>query len=426
MLDQDTFRSDSMPTVTHAVASPTAESRLPLVVVKRGPGAVTASPSPWRRVLRVARFVPLVWGLVAIGGLVGLYFQPPGLQMIMGLLQLRPGDGTSSPIAVPVPSSGTSGRPSSAAAPRVVAGLGTLLPEGEVVTVAPPFGAGDARIASLLVKEGDRVEQGALLATLDSERPLLAAVESARAQVAAREAMLAQVKASVQASRDEAQASLARVEAAYRSADREFARVETLRLRGFAADQSFDQRRAAREEAARDVERARATVSRYGSGDIDSQPDVLVAARNLDAARADLARALADLDKASVRAPIAGTVLTIHVRPGEKPGSRGLMNLGNLERMGAEVEVYQTQIGRVALGNTVELTAEALPKPLEGVVTRIGLEVGRQTLVDASPAANTDARVVKVRVALDPASSQVAGRFTNLQVTARIATRGGP
>jgi HlyD family secretion protein len=199
-----------------------------------------------------------------------------------------------------------------------------------------------------------------------------------------------------------------------------------LRQRGFAADQSFDQRRAAREEAARDVERARATVSRYGSGDIDSQHDVLVAARNLDAARADLARALADLDKASVRAPIAGTVLTIHVRPGEKPGSRGLMNLGNLERMGAEVEVYQTQIGRVALGDTVELTAEALPKPLEGVVTRIGLEVGRQTLVDASPAANTDARVVKVRVALDPASSQVAGRFTNLQVTARIATRGGP
>ena len=59
-------------------------------------------------------------------------------------------------------------------------------------------------------------------------------------------------------------------------------------------------------------------------------------------------------------------------------------------------------------------------------MTRVGLEVGRQTLVDASPAAHTDARVVKVRVALDPASSQIAQRFTNLQVTARIATRSEP
>jgi HlyD family secretion protein len=59
-------------------------------------------------------------------------------------------------------------------------------------------------------------------------------------------------------------------------------------------------------------------------------------------------------------------------------------------------------------------------------VTRIGLEVGRQTIVDAAPAANTDARVIKVTVTLDPASSEVAKRFTNLQVTTRIETRGGP
>jgi HlyD family secretion protein len=265
-----------------------------------------------------------------------------------------------------------------------------------------------------------------VLAVLDSERTLLAAIGSGRAQLAAREATLVQVKASVQASRDEAQATLARAEITSHNTVREFERVETLRQRGYAAEQAFDQRRAARDEAAREVERARATLSRYGAGELDAQADVRVAERNVDTAQADLARAQADLDKAYVRAPTTGTVLTVHVRPGEKPGAQGLMNLGNIDRMTVEVEIYQAQIGRVSVGDTVEVTAEALPQPLKGSVTQIGLEVGRQTVIDANPAANTDARVVKVTVALEPDSSSLAQRFTNLQATARITSRGQP
>lgn len=401
---------------------------LPLAVVERRSVEVIPPRPRWRRVLRRVRFVPLVAALVMLGGVIGLYFQPPGLRLVFRLFGLQPGAGTSTPIAVPVaPPPGKVGA-GAAGVPvqRFVAGLGKLLPEGEVVTVAPPFGAGDARIAALEVGEGDRVERGAVLAVLDSERPFRAAIASARATVASREATLGQVKASVRASREEAHASLARAEATFQNAAREFERVDTLRQRGFAAEQAYDQRRTARDEAAREVERARATLSRYVSGEVDSQPDVLVAARNVDAAKADLARAEADLDKAYVRAPITGTILTIHARPGEKPGSKGVMTLGDLEHMKVEVEIYQTLIGRVALGDPVEVTADALPRPLKGSVTRIGLEVGRQSLVDPSPAANTDARVVKVTVTLEPESSRVAARFTNLQATVRIVPREEP
>ena len=101
-----------------------------------------------------------------------------------------------------------------------------------------------------------------------------------------------------------------------------------------------------------------------------------------------------------------------------------MLNLGDLTNMTAELEVYQTQIGQVAVGDPVRLTADALPRPLAGAVTRIGLEVGRQTLTDASPAANTDARVVKAYVRLDPESSEVAQRYTNLQVIGRITVGG--
>lgn len=412
--------------VADAAIGPSNGERLPLLAVERAPDG-TPAPSRLRRWVRFAGVIPLILGLVGLGGFVGIYFQPPGLQKLMAVLELQPGAGTSSPIAVPV-AQRDPGQPGAAAlkaARPVVVGLGRVLPEGEVVTVAPPFGAGDARVASLKADEGNQVEQGDVLAVLDSEPTLLAAVTTARAQLSAREATLAQVKASVQASRDEALATLARAETTYQNAIREFERVETLRQRGFAAEQNYDQRRAARDEAAHEVQRARAQLSRYGSGRLEDQADVLVAERNVDTAKADLARALADLDKAYVRAPITGTVLTVHVRPGEKAGTQGLMNLGNLEQMTAEVEVYQTQIGRVALGNPVEVMAEALPQPLKGRVTRIGLEVGRQTAVDADPAANTDARVVRVTAALEPDASRLARRLTNLQVTARISTGDG-
>ncbi len=401
-----------------------AKPELPMVIVPRGtPAAIANRPGRIRRVFNVVRFVPLIMALIMTGGVIGLYFQPPGMQKMMGWLNLRPGDGTTTPIAVPAP------RPPSpadapAAAPLVV-GLGKLLPEGEVVTIAPPFGAGDARLATLRVGEGESVERGAILAVLDNERPLLAAFDAAKATVAAREASFEQARASVRASKGEAEAALARAEATAANAAREFDRIDQLRRTGFAADTTFEQRRTAREETAREVERLKATLSRF-SGDPDLQPDVIVAARTLASAKAELERARADLDKAYVRAPMAATILSIHTQPGERPGAAGIMNIGNIARMKADVEIYQTQIGQVSLGDLVEITAQALGKPLNGTVSRIGLEVGRQTMMDANPAANTDARVVKVTVTLDPEATRVASRYTNLQVIARIRVGRAP
>lgn len=147
---------------------------------------------------------------------------------------------------------------------------------------------------------------------------------------------------------------------------------------------------------------------------------MLLARRQVEAAAADRDKALADLDRAIIRAPMAGTVLTLNARQGEKPGSLGLMTFGALDEMIAEIEVYEDQVGRLAIGQAVALSAVALPGPLQGRLVRVGVEVVRQTLTDASPAANTDARVVRAVVLLDAASAAIAARFVNLQVTARV------
>lgn len=304
-----------------------------------------------------------------------------------------------------------------------VMGLGKVIPWSDVVTVAPPFGAGDARIAKILVQEGEQVEQGAVLAVLDNERVLQAVIAAARTQISAREAGLGQAASSVRSSRVEVQALLARSEVASARASHELNRMESLYGNGASSEQSLDLQRSAKEEAAKEVERVKASLIRFGSGSVYGQADVVAAARQIEVAKAELVKAEAELERAYVRAPIAGTVLSVQGKPGERPGS-GVLNIGDLRRMKVEVEVYQTQIGRVRVGNQVECEAEALSFKLHGEVVQVGIEVGRQRLIDMTPAANTDARVVKVVVALDERSTEVAKMFSGLQVTAKILPGG--
>jgi HlyD family secretion protein len=399
-----------------ASASQAEPASLPLKVVRReSPGAAAARGRLWT--IR-ARLRSLALGLVllAAGVTAGVVLQERGL--------------VPWPVADPRPAvqsapAGT-GAVADDAGPVAVYGLGRLLPDGFVVTVAPPFGAGDARMAKLMVAEGDRVAEGDLLAELDNRPMLEAAVLSAEANVRQREAELAQRRVSVAASLAESRAALDRALFAAATAQREFARAEELLARGHVTRATHDERAAERDAAQRAVESARATLSRYAAEDPDAQADIAVARSNLDAARATLAVARGDLAKSVVRAPMDGVVLDIHVRPGERPGTDGILDMGEVDRMVAEVEVYQSRIGAVEVGDRVEITSEAFAGTIPGRVERIGWDVGRQTATGADPAARTDARVVKVYVRIDPQAVARVRRLTNLQVAARIETGNQP
>ena len=106
--------------------------------------------------------------------------------------------------------------------------------------------------------------------------------------------------------------------------------------------------------------KAEATLARFTGVALEAQPDVVVAARNADAARADLTRARRDLSRAIVRAPISGTVLDITVTPGARPPAGGIMQIGDTSAMMAEVEIWQDRIAQIAVGQPVELAATAL------------------------------------------------------------------
>ncbi len=130
-------------------------------------------------------------------------------------------------------------------------------------------------------------------------------------------------------------------------------------------------------------------------------------------ARADVKRAQAALERQYVRAPFAAQVIEILAREGER-ATRGIAELGRTDQMYAIAEVFETDIGRVKLGQRASVESPALARALEGTVDRIGRKVGKLDAIGADPAARTDARVIEVEVRLD--DSEPAASLTNLQV----------
>ncbi len=148
--------------------------------------------------------------------------------------------------------------------------------------------------------------------------------------------------------------------------------------------------------------------------------DVMVAQAEVNRAVAAMNRSGADLKQAYVRSPQNGQIFDINTRPGEKVSDQGIVEIGQTSDMYAIVEVYQSDINKIRLGQQVELLADAVPGKLTGIVDQIGLQVQKQNVVNSDPSTNIDSRVVEVHVRLDDESSLQAARFTNLQVKAVV------
>ncbi|WP_296424775.1 HlyD family efflux transporter periplasmic adaptor subunit [Yoonia sp.] len=355
------------------------------------------------------------------GGVIGMYYQPPALQKFYALTGLQPGGGADSPIALP-PDIALPQEIAETLLPTDVVGLARLMPRGDVAIVAAPYGAGDARVAEILVAIGDTVTRGTPVARLDNGAALEGGVLTAEANLAVRQATLAQIRSAVAASRAEAQATLDTARAAAREAATNLARTQDLVDRGVSTSATLDAALTAAEEATLAVRRAEATLARFTAGALDDQPDVVVAARNVAAAQAEVTRAQMDMARAEVRAPVSGTILEINATPGQRPPAEGIMEMGDTGVMMAEVEIWQDRVSAVAVGQPVELAAPALGQSLRGTVQSIGLTVGRQGLISDDAAANSDARVIRVLVALDAGSSSLAARYVGLEAVARIDT----
>ncbi|WP_309743651.1 HlyD family efflux transporter periplasmic adaptor subunit [Chamaesiphon sp. OTE_20_metabat_361] len=148
--------------------------------------------------------------------------------------------------------------------------------------------------------------------------------------------------------------------------------------------------------------------------------DVMSAEVDVKSAIASQKRAEENLAQAYIKSPLDGQILEIFARPGEVVGTNGIADIGKTSQMYGVVEVYQSDINKIRVGQKVKITSISLPNELQGTIERVGIQVKRQNVINADPTSNIDDRIIEVHTILDPESSQKAAKFTNLQIRAVI------
>jgi HlyD family secretion protein len=276
--------------------------------------------------------------------------------------------------------------------PHSVSALGRLEPENGIIRItasSTPESITWAVLETLNVREGDDVSKGQLLGTTGAAQVMQAKVSKVQAelQLSLREA---------EAARSAAQEACVRANVALQEADRR----TRLRDQGVAGEEEA--------ESARGEAEAKAASCNAG------QTTVLAADARIEVARASLTWVEAELERAYLYSPIDGRVLKVNARPGESIGHEGVLELGNVNRMYAIAEVYETDIRHVHLGQKATVSSAALENPLEGSVKFIRQKVEKQDEIGTDPAARKDARIIEVKILLDD-PAPVAG-LTNLQV----------
>lgn len=304
-----------------------------------------------------------------------------------------------------------------------VTALGWLEPSSDIIKLAPPATVEASRIARLMVDEGDYVAAGQAIAELDTADKLRAQIKLSEAQVELKRVSLERVRLDTENGTVSRRMAVARAKSDLDQAEAEFARQKALSAKEIASAANLEKRKRDLEVARSQFEENMAALKRVEAttpvkGDTPEQIDIAVAQRELAAAQADLVQAQVLLDQASIRTPIAGQILTVLSRPGEKVSQEGVVEVGATDSMVVVAEVYQSDIKLIHLGQSVGIKADLLPDSLTGHVERIGLKIKRQSVINNDPATDTDSRVVEVRIKLDPASSQRVSSLSRLQVRA--------
>ncbi len=278
----------------------------------------------------------------------------------------------------------------------VVSASGKIQPKRLVNISADASG----RVVNLAVNEGDRVRQGQFLLQIDP-KSLRTRVDSGSASLQAAQSSLDQQRQSVETARvqlDQAQKNLARQRDLW--------------------NQQLTTREAL-EKADSDVRAAESTLR---------EREKLVNAQEarIGQEKASLESARYDLSKVRMESPIDGIVTRRNIQEGETAvigtmnnAGTVLLTLADMSVIQAEVEVDETNIPNVAIGQPAKITIDALPdRTFKGHVSEIGNSPIQSSSTTTS-SQTTQATNFKVVVVLDEAVPDVRPGFT---CTADITT----
>jgi len=257
--------------------------------------------------------------------------------------------------------------PAQVSVARRVTALGRLTPEGGLVSLSVPAGTsgGNEVVDQWFVGEGESIRKGQLLARLSSFNQLQSALAQAEASLTASRSLLPFLKISESKSQE---------------------LIE--------------------EGAISEEELGKATAA------------LLSRQADIQGGQAAVTRAKQQLEAAEIRSPIDGTLIQILSWPGMKETTDGLATIGRTDRMEVWAQVFQSDVGRLQIGQKASIKAESggFTGSLGARLNSIVGKVSERDLFATNGNNNVNARVVLVKLSIDPSEREKVERLSGLNV----------
>lgn len=295
---------------------------------------------------------------------------------------------------------------------------------------------GPVPIRAILVKEGDRVKKGQILARLANVQP----AADLQAEQASLNAALADSAASEAAEKSmDDSIAVAESQVDHDRADLEQKRIDLKRSKDLFDSKLISSQDYEAKKALFDLSQATLTASERKVSQTKAQraqatAQLASAQKKVVQIHAMVARSQDVLSQYAAVAPLDGVVTNLPMRAGETvtPGLQNvvgstIMTIADMSIITAEVHVDETDIVSVKLGQSADVTIDAIPnKTFKGKVIEIGdTALLRSTGVAASQSqtSSQEAKDFKVVIALDIPEDAVR---PGLSCTAKIITATRP
>ncbi len=292
--------------------------------------------------------------------------------------------------------------------------------------------AGPAPITAILVKEGDRVHKGQVLARLANIQPSAdlraqsASMNASLADSAAGEAALKSADDSIAVAK--AQVEHDKADLAQKKLDLD--RSQELLSSKLIAQQDFEAKKSTYDLAVATLDASEKKVAQAQSARAQAAAQLDSAQKKVAQSQAMVTRSRDILGQFDAVAPLDGIVTNLPVRVGETvvPGiqnsaSSTIMTIADMSIITAEVHVDETDIVSVKMDQKADVTIDAIPnRTFKGKVIEIGdTAIVRSTGVAASQSqtSSQEAKDFKVVIALDIPEDLVR---PGLSCTAKIVT----
>jgi HlyD family secretion protein len=261
------------------------------------------------------------------------------------------------------------------------------------------------RIRDILVREGELVTAGQVVALMDTE-VLDAEHRQAEAQLKQAESSVETARSQLVQRGSEKEAALAVVrqrEAELGVARKRATRSLTLAAEAATSQQEADDDSARVHSAIAAVSAARAQLAASSATIVTAQAGITGAQSAVDAVRATVERIGADIKDSSLKSPREGRVQYRVAQPGEVVGAGGrVLSLVDLSDVYMTFFLPTAVVGRIALGTEVRLVLDAAPEHVIPAQVSFVADVAQFTPKTVETASERQKLMFRVRAKIPP------------------------